>query len=724
MQLENNFQTSCCMADRDSSPTVEDSALLARDSVTQSSNSGHSTTVEQEAWNTHQELSPDLLVRVLKLLPPNEIVCSARRVCTYAWSHLSAVHYRTAHLGQPLPSHAAEWAHDSYSHLLPALPFRRKLLLLCTAAASGSGTNLSVAWLLLQPCLFTELPPERYAQLCWEAAGTEPGTAAAAAGHPHLLRWLVQHRTPLHGARALEAVACHCGLPALHAAWELLRNQRAGGCHVSLTDAVLDAAAGSLAPDAVEKVAWVLEQGSSGGGSGDSSSSGGRCSLRAATAAAAAKAGNLLLLRWLRDRGCPCGTVEVLAAALGGVGVGVAQWVLAAGGLQLEQLPAAAHAQLAAAAAAAADPAAPEVPDQGEDFARGCVEPLVWLQQRGVRLQGDVASSREVGQAALVAAAGQGRLRAMRNLLQECHVPPTHAALVAAAGCGSLGSVPAAACLLAAGCTAHPATYGAAAARGDLAAVRWLVEEARCPWDVATLSRVIHVWPLAGSKGCVGAGDSSCGYQFDGGSATAAAAHSATGGSAATPADGPSLVAEGISSGDPRLLEAVQLLVAAGCPADGTWTLHRAVDRGDLPLVRYLLRHCPGCELHWETLGNAATAGCEQLLQWLVCEAGCRETEGYRGGPYANAVQNGDVATLMCLRRLGVAWGGDVLSWAVLDRQPLAVCRLLVEQGAPVVAGAVEEALGMAGRLGMEEEVVVWLKGLRGRGGGGRSAWG
>ncbi len=149
------------------------------------------------------------------------------------------------------------------------LSFRRKILALSAAAASGSETNLAVAWALLRPCLFPGVPPERYCLL--DHPWGDPGAAAAQAGHPHLLRWLLQHRCPLDPANTLRAVARHCPLAELQAAWQLLRRDKRSVDGVVLTHGSTDAlpysmelelaadAAQSVTPDAMDKVQWVLD---------------------------------------------------------------------------------------------------------------------------------------------------------------------------------------------------------------------------------------------------------------------------------------------------------------------------------------------------------------------------------------------------------------------------------------------------------------------------------
>ncbi len=98
----------------------------------------------------------------------------------------------TASLSRPLPPHAVARAEEAGQQHVRQLPFRHKLQLLCTAAASGSEVNLEVAWELLQPSVFPEMLQRRnqFASTC---VFSDPGVAAVEAGHPHLLPWLVRH---------------------------------------------------------------------------------------------------------------------------------------------------------------------------------------------------------------------------------------------------------------------------------------------------------------------------------------------------------------------------------------------------------------------------------------------------------------------------------------------------------------------------------------------------
>ncbi len=104
------------------------------------------------------------------------------------------------------------------------LPFRHKLQLLCTAAASGSEVNLEVALALLRPSVFPGLLQS------WQSyEGPDPGVAAVKAGRPQLLGWLLHHCPALvNPQKVLEAAWLHCNLAGLKMAWEALQGGPGG----------------------------------------------------------------------------------------------------------------------------------------------------------------------------------------------------------------------------------------------------------------------------------------------------------------------------------------------------------------------------------------------------------------------------------------------------------------------------------------------------------------
>ncbi len=270
----------------------------------------------------------DVVLRVLALLPPNDLALSGRLVCKSAAQHLRTRHPgprpddpQQAHphptvvdLALPLPQHAASEATLTHARgQLRQLPLHRKLPILCTAAASGCETNLAVALLVLQPCprhLLFRAPRQQPAHCVGRSKGTssilevDVGTAAARAGHAHLLPWLVEHRCPLDPRRTLVAAAQYCDLAGLQTACNVLRsytgtnNSSSGSSGTGSSDSgsgsgsggsgssgsttsggssgsssndagrfstgdvdeeVLNAAAESLTPDALAKLQWLLD---------------------------------------------------------------------------------------------------------------------------------------------------------------------------------------------------------------------------------------------------------------------------------------------------------------------------------------------------------------------------------------------------------------------------------------------------------------------------------
>ncbi len=608
---------------------------------------------EEAGGPPHRQLPHDLFVRVLQLLPPNEVALSGRLACKDAAQHLHLPHHCTVLFSQPLPPHAASSPPLAAQQAIRQLSFRRKLWLLSTAASSGCVTNLALAWQLLHPSLFPELLqlpqiPGFYVQQYEGKSRPDPGTAALRSGHPHLLPWLLQHcRALLHPQRMLAAAAAHCDLAALQSAWRLLVEVSPD---LSLNNEVLEAAAGSATPDAVAKVEWVLREGA------------GSCRLMPAVAEAAAGSGDLGRLQWLAEQGCPgLATPRTLMAALRHAPLGVCGWLAEQEGC----LAPSAFTFDAGMAAAAS----------------GSVTKLQWLQAQGVPLGGLWTACH---------AARHGQVDTLRFLLQGWSGAKSHkrrhllwGMLIGSAVAS--GSIPTAEVVLHAGCPVPPGAYGGAMNCGAarLGMVRWLIEEARCPFGDRSLGALLDHFGNVGGE--AGAGE---------------------------------------------VLAMARLLLQAGCPlGDCTAALNQAAFRGDLGLVRFLHEEC-GCAFSQETLPCAAAGGCEAVLEWLVSEGGVRVGAGYGDGGggggggavegcWTDAGRKGDLCTLECLRRLEVPWCAGVLAEAVSMGCPLAVLRWMVGQGAPAGRAALEAAVGAAeerarsGTAGGEDgPLVAWLQGL------------
>ncbi len=431
--------------------------------------------------SSHQQKAPSVLsfqlpaalqLHVLSLLPPNGRALTGRFICREAYNALKDD--CTASLSQPLPPHAEPWAQawaqKEGQEGMRRLPFQHKLQLLCTAAATGSEVNLEVARALLQPSVLPD-----YMQTCSSHPCNDPGVAAAKAGHPHLLGWLVRHCPVLLGpARVLQAAARCCTLAGLRAAWEALQ----GLPHISphhLDQRVLDAAAGSATPDAVAKLEWVLATGA------------GACRLDRTTVAAAVQVGSLDTLRWLRDRGCPLG-VEAVASALQHADLSVAQWLVDEAGCGLP--PGSWNMLLMAAA-------------QGSEG----VAKLRWLQERGCpQLRGDTLL---LHVALLAALAGQ--VEVLQSLLPlfgtwdvlRCeHLRPMF--LDAAVRSGQPAVLE---CLQNADLQYAANAYIQAAGTANMAMIEWLARSSAVPPSTLRLSdlkKIIAGWPhirVADSRG-------------------------------------------------------------------------------------------------------------------------------------------------------------------------------------------------------------------------------
>ncbi|KXZ51830.1 hypothetical protein GPECTOR_11g27 [Gonium pectorale] len=122
-------------------------------------------------------------------------------------------------------------------------------------------------------------------------------------------------------------------------------------------------------------------------------------------------------------------------------------------------------------------------------------------------------------------------------------------------------------------------------------------------------------------------------------------------------------------------------------------------ESGSMELLAWLRQR--GCPWDAGAYSGAAVSGCEAALEWLAERACPMEASGQ---PYIRACHNGDVATVRCLRRLGVPWGpvGGVFVAAVWGHflpAPLPMLRWLLEEGCPVDYEAAREAVCESGAV-------------------------
>ncbi len=137
------------------------------------------------------------------------------------------------------------------------------------------------------------------------------------------LEWAPGRRRGVAGARRRGVRRRGAAGGRRQAASKALESEGVNCVDLALGSGVLDAAAGSPGPAAVEKVDWVLSHSSR------------RCSLAHGTAVAAVHSGDLGRLRWLHDRGCPMGFMAALKCALEHAGLAVAQWLVDEAGCEL-----------------------------------------------------------------------------------------------------------------------------------------------------------------------------------------------------------------------------------------------------------------------------------------------------------------------------------------------------------------------------------------------------
>ncbi len=604
-------------------------------------------------------------LHILSLLPLNERALSGRLVSPEARDGLTGPQHCTASLSQPLPHYAVPWAQEAGQGYVRQLPYLYKVYLLCTAASSGCETNLEVALALLQPSIFPELL--QVYDYSITSPQRDPGVAAVKAGHPQLLGWLLRHCPGLmYLDRALEAAARHCDLAGLQAAWGLLQGVSTWSSHfrATLGQKVLDAAAGSVTPDAVAKVQWVLEAGGS------------NCRLADSTAEAAARSGNLDALRWLREHGCPLcrGSNEGL---LGPASLAVAQWLVDEAGCKLlawDSSPLAEGWWWAVLL--------PRIV-QGPDAAAK----LRWLQERGAPpLGGDSEGLFRLAEAAAKA----GRVEVLRHLLLT--LGPERVAQRPNRGSAAMpgsywddaamsGSILAMQCLREAGVRFTAQAYERAAGKGHLGVVRWLALEAGVRAKKLVIDVFVASWPdctPAHSRDLLEA------VQL--------------------------LAGAGCNAWGPGYRLPYHLVLAWG-NQDCFWDI---LARGDLAFAHFVLGQKPGYVPDAEHVRAVVRSGNEALLEWMVQQVDHVET--LRGDRlYILAAMNGDRATLAALRRLGVPWGAeDVVVRAVKEGSCMAAVRWLVERGAPVGSREGMEKAITCREQGLEVGDVdaAWLRGL------------
>ncbi len=240
-------------------------------------------------------LPAELRLHILSLLQPNDLALGGRLSCKDVAQHYTKPKFCTVHLSQPLPDHViSAGLLDSAQAALRQLTFQQKLQLPANAAASSCEANVEFALQLLQPHVFPELlrSDRGYAWAFKRSksklyGGTLPpiadvGSAAVASGLAHLLPSLAQ-RCPalLDPGRTLEAAARHCDLAGLQAAWGLVGQWLLSSIgkkklHVDSEDdddsedkmiaeqqqalqRIMAEAAASPTPDAISKMAWVLD---------------------------------------------------------------------------------------------------------------------------------------------------------------------------------------------------------------------------------------------------------------------------------------------------------------------------------------------------------------------------------------------------------------------------------------------------------------------------------
>ncbi len=661
-------------------------------------------------------LPPELRLRILSLLPPNEMALSGRLACKDAAQHFSQPPQRTACPSQPLPGHAVTtlWCVEGAQAALRELPFVRKLLLLSRAAASGCEASVELAWQLLQPHVLPELlQTDRYGALLLAKSRdlalllrqrvyyiqfnryipTDVGAAAAESGLARLLPSLEQ-RCPglMLPANTLAPAAQHCNLPGLKAAWELLDERLRSSTKPLFVDPedmesesyeeawgnnlrtawleVLAAAARSTTHGAIAKMDWVFETRRQHEVSSDWSRDPLDGSLD--VCAAAVSTGDMARVRWLRNYRHSLWADKLQEVVLEHADLAFIKAIEMEAGSYLHPAVCPSwHREECACAAAASR--------------KDAMAKLRWLADRGSPLEYWESMQ------PVEAAAGAGNLEAVQFLLErrrmgmrpDQEVPNAPVLGFALGKAVKSGSIPIASWLRQQGAPLEDTFFMTAARQGDVPMVRWLLI-AGCRRGAGTLGQVVRVWPI----GCT--------------------------------ADGQ------------RLLEAVRLLEAAGWPAVG-----EGEEVGGHPLVLAAYGGQPYSV--WCALRELLPAGAREVLRraaiWaaragsqatLEALAGLGALEGIRpeqaAAMYALAAGNGDRGTLECLLRLGVPLGEGAMAAAVREGSPLASLGWLEGQGAQLGGPEAQELLSGMEDMSLHSDMdcrqraglEAWLRGRMG----------
>ncbi len=629
-------------------------------------------TVEVKGPKNLSSLPIDIILDILQLLPPQELACNGRLACKAAARRFSQPAECTVRLSIPMNPHVAQCWREGAQAGLAQLPFTRKMALLPTAAGSGCVANLEAAWALVEPDLAPELlppdEPRRYAYM-WRwyrsRGGGDAASAAAAAGHLHLLPWILEHGLPLDPKCVLAAAAPHGDLAALQHTLLLLHRH---GCLNAKTASdrifleLVHGVAEGGGPHAPAKLAWLQEH-------WPDKDEVVRL-LKAAPHSACTAADPLPVLRWLLGQGIDLRKPHYVYGALFNCKREVLEWLMHDVGCPVPKL------DQGAGGAGCWDAMDQEGTAGGQGGAAddGAIANLRWLRQQGVDLNSLWERScylcsgnmnpmpGAVG--AQVSCLGEVQLGVVRYLHEECGVGCTWMDADTVVCSWSPEMV---AWLCAHGGWLTRRAYGVAYWSGNLPALRWLLHEAHVPVGDLTVLDVLKYW------GC----------------------------------DGPGY------PGSRELLEAVRMLLEAGCPTGGDReAVQAAARKGDLSVLRYLHEE-RGMEVGPWALASAAEGGCEAVLEWLVA-AGCGQ--GLGGDAYVAAGMNYNFGTLSRLLLLGVPMDKEVLVKAVgADRScPLVMLKLLADWSGAVLDGrAVGQALEAAhNRKERQEEAIAWLKEL------------